>query len=550
MNFHRLISIFTNQKSLEPELFNLMTVTQRTSHVIWVLLVIVGFASCDENFTNLDTDLIDQNYSTPDTVFSVRAYSRFVGPVQTNNQLSYKLGYYNDPLYGPHSADFLTQVVLSANNPAFSVDTLNPVLEKVILTLPYYSTTELDDEDNTVYNLDSIFGGDPIKLSVYESNYFLRDFDPATGFADPQQYFSNERQTFIDQLGTLLVEVPEYVASDEADEFIIEDLDTLSFEPGINLELPLAFFQEKIWDQQNEEVLLNNNNFKDYFRGLYFKVESVNDSGHQAIFDPTQGKISMYYSAETSTFDDSGNQSTDDEGEIIREVFSYDLNFSAIKVNIFDHQWSAAVVDDVASGDSIQGAETLYIAGNDGIATIIELFGNDENQNGLDDLQELRDEGWLVNEANLIFYVDQDKVSTPSQEPERILVFDTKNSGILADYSIDLTSNLTPIDAITNHLGRLVRGSDDRGEYYKIKLTAHVSNLINRDSTNVSLGLVVSQNVSYVGFFDIQEPLLEDGFDRIPGGAIVAPQGTALHGNLATDPEKRLRLELYYTKPE
>jgi len=527
-----------------------MKVTQRIPHFVWVLVVILGFASCDESFTTLDTDLIDQNYTTPDTVFSVRAYSRFVGPVQTNNQLSYKLGHYNDPLYGPHTADFLTQVVLSANNPAFSVDSLNPSLEKVILTLPYYSTSDTDDDDNTVYDLDSVFGSEPIKLSIYESNYFLRDFDPATGFADPQQYFSNQRQDFEPQLGELLVEIPEFVASDLADEFIIEDLDTLSFAPGINLELPREFFQEKIWDQQDQEVLLNNNNFKNYFRGLYFKVEAVNDNGHQIIFDPTQGKISMYYSAETSTFDDSGNQSTDDDGEIIRELFTYDLNFSAIKVNVFQHEWPTEVIDDVAQGDSIQGAQTLYVDGNDGIATIIELFVNDDNQNGLDDLQELRDEGWLVNEANLIFYVDQDKITNPSQEPERLLVFDTKNSGILADYSIDLTSNLPPIDAITNHLGRLVRGSDDRGEYYKIKLTAHVSNLINRDSTNVSLGMVVSQNVSYVGFFDMEAPLLPDGFDRLPGGAIVAPQGTALHGNLAADPEKRLRLELYYTKPE
>ncbi len=527
-----------------------MNVRQRIPHFVWVLLVIIGFASCDESFTNLDTDLIDQNYTTPDTVFSVRAYSRFVGPVQTNNQLSYKLGYYNDPLFGPHTADFLTQVVLSSNNPAFSVDTLNPVLEKVILTLPYYSTSDADDEDNTVYDLDSIFGSDPIKLSIYESNYFLRDFDPSTGFADPQKYYSNQRQLFEDQLGALLVEVPEFVASDLADEFIIEDLDTLNFKPGINLELPLEFFQEKIWDQQNQEVLLNNNNFKDYFRGIYLKAEAVNGSGHQTIFDPAEGKITLYYSAETSTFDDSGNQSTNDDGEIIREVFSFDLNFSAIKVNVFGHQWPAEITADIEAGDSIQGAETLYVDGNDGIATIIDLFGNDENQNGLDDLQELRNEGWLVNEANLIFYVDQDKISSPSQEPERLMVFDTKNSKILADYSIDLTSNLPPIEAITNHLGPLVRGSDDRGEYYKIKLTAHVSNLINRDSTNVSLGLVVSQNVSYVGFFDMQMPLLEQGFDRIPGGTIVAPQGTALHGNLATDPEKRLRLELYYTKPE
>ena len=83
-----------------------MNVIKRIPHFIWVVLVIVGVSSCDESFTTLDTDLIDQNYTTPDTVFSVRAYSRFVGPVQTNNQLSYKLGYYNDPLFGPHIGRF------------------------------------------------------------------------------------------------------------------------------------------------------------------------------------------------------------------------------------------------------------------------------------------------------------------------------------------------------------------------------------------------------------------------------------------------------------
>ena len=146
--------------------------------------------------------------------------------------------------------------------------------------------------------------------------------------------------------------------------------------------------------------------------------------------------------------------------------------------------------------------------------------------------------------------MDQDQATNPNKEPERLLIFDTKNSTILADYSIDLTSNLTPIDAISEHLGRLERGEDGSGQYYKIKLTAHVSNLINRDSTNVSLGLVVSQNVSYVGFFDLETPVLEQGFDKLPGGAVVAPQGTALHGNLSNDLDKRLKLELYYTKPE
>ncbi len=513
-------------------------------------MLILGFASCDEDFSTLDTAIIDQNFSTPDTVFSVRAYSTFIGPVQSNNQLSYKLGIYDDPIFGTHAANYLTQVVLSNNNPVFSVDTLNPVLEKIVLSMPFYSTSEDDEDGNPVYTLDSIFGDQPMHLSVYESNYFLRDFDPLTGFESPQKYYSDQQDIFESQLGTLLEEVPEFIASAEASEFIIEDLDTLSFIPGINLELPVAFFEEKIWDQQNQDVLLNNNNFKNYFRGLYFKTEAIDGQGHQIIFDPTNARITMYYSAETSILDDSGNQTSNDDGEIDRLLFSYEFTFAGIKVNTFDHQWNPSLEAEIALSDPAQGAERLYVDGNDGVATIVELFQGDDNQNGLNDLDELRAEGWLINEANLIFYVDQDQATNPNKEPERLLIFDTKNSTILADYSIDLTSNLTPIDAISEHLGRLERGEDGSGQYYKIKLTAHVSNLINRDSTNVSLGLVVSQNVSYVGFFDLETPVLEQGFDKLPGGAVVAPQGTALHGNLSNDLDKRLKLELYYTKPE
>jgi hypothetical protein len=523
---------------------------QRFSYFGSFLVLVLAFASCDEDFSTLDTAIIDQNFSTPDTVFSVRAYSKFTGPVQSNNQLSYKLGVYNDPIFGTHTANYLSQLVLSNNNPAFSVDTLNPILEKVVLSMPFYSTSEDDEDGNPVYTLDSIYGNQPMHLSVYESNYFLRDFDPLTGFESPQKYYSDQQANFESQLGTLLVEVPEYIASAEATEFIIEDLDTLSFVPGINLELPVAFFQEKIWDQQNQDVLLNNNNFKNYFRGLYFKTEAIDDQGHQIIFDPSNARVTMYYSAETTILDDSGNQTSNEEGEIDRQVFSYEFTFAGVKVNTFDHDWHPSVAAELAVVDPSQGAERLYVDGSDGIATIVELFQGDDNQNGINDLDELRNEGWLINEANLIFYVDQDQATDPDKEPERLLIFDTKNAAILADYSIDLTSNLTPIDAISQHLGRLERGEDDAGEFYKIKLTAHVSNLINRDSTNISLGLVVSQNVSYVGFFDLETPLLEEGFEQLPGGTVVSPQGTALHGNLSSDLDKRLKLELYYTKPE
>jgi len=516
-----------------------------------VLLLILGFASCNEDFSNLDTDIIGANFNTPDTTFSVKAYSKLVGGIQSNDQQTYKLGVYSDPVYGTTVVDFLAQVEMSNNNPTFPHDTLDMVLEKVILTMPFFYDTDEDDEGETVYTLDSIYGNLPINVAIYESNYQLRDFDPSTNFEEAQKYYTNQGDLFQSNLGELITSVEGFYPSNIADEYIIEDLDTLSIEPGFNIELPVEFFQEKIIDMEGDEVLLNNNNFKEYFRGLYFKVDDGGTDGNMFMFQPEDAKITLYYSSETTSLDDDGNQNTNDDGDIIRVLDSYELSFTGINVNTYSSMnFPSGIMSQITNPNVDQGEEKLYVQGGQGIATIIDLFTGDDNNNGIDDLEELRERKWLINEANLIFYVDQSTVSGGSKEPERIMIFDTKNNSILADYSLDLTSNLVPVNAITEHLGRLERNSDDQGIYYKIRITSHVSNLINRDSSNVSLGLVVSQNVSYVRFFDVENALLGEEFEQIPGADIISPEGTVLHGNRSPNTEKRLKLELFYTEPD
>ena len=55
----------------------------------------------------------------------------------------------------------------------------------------------------------------------------------------------------------------------------------------------------------------------------------------------------------------------------------------------------------------------------------------------------------------------------------------------------------------TTHLGRLVRDSDGKGDYYKLRITNHLSSLIHQDSTNVNLGVIVSQNVAVPNFQEV-----------------------------------------------
>ena len=47
--------------------------------------------------------------------------------------------------------------------------------------------------------------------------------------------------------------------------------------PGLRVDLPVPSFREKIIDEEGTTELMNNNNFKEYFRGLYFEVDDLRD---------------------------------------------------------------------------------------------------------------------------------------------------------------------------------------------------------------------------------------------------------------------------------
>ncbi|MBX2828421.1 MAG: DUF4270 domain-containing protein [Flavobacteriaceae bacterium] len=523
-----------------------------------IFTLIIALASCEEDFSTVDTDIIGINFSTPDTIMDVTAYSRALNGVQTNDLLAYQLGIYNDPVYGQTQSHFLGQVAMVNPDPTFPNDTLSPQIERVVLYIPYFSNSTTSD-DETTFTLDSIYGNTPMRISAYESNYLLRNLDPDEDFEQLQQYFSNQGDEFDPEMGELLAQLDDFVASDQQQQLIFESTgDTLTFDPGLMMELPIDFFQEKVYDREGQPELLTNNNFTEFFRGLYLKVQETQSGDNLFIFNDEDITLTMYFSSETTTLDENGNQETDDDGDIVRVLGDFDMDFSGINVNVFESDVPAGIAAQVNNPNTTEGEETLYVKGNEGIVTMIDLFGGDMNGNGIDDLEDLRTDDWIINEANLIFYVDQSRVPGGAKEPERLIVYETKNNRVLADYSVDLTSGNDAINAITSHLGRLERGSDNIGDFYKIRITTHLSNLINRDSLNVPLAVIVSHNVSQIDFQDLRNPIEVDAsdpsniitLDNLPNTSILSPEGTVLHGNRSTNLDKRLRLQIFYTVPE
>lgn len=520
--------------------------------LISFILIIFSFIACQEDFNSVGSDIINNpnfEFDLYDEA-TVVAYSRRAHPVETNNLPLYQLGVYNDPVFGRTEASILAQVTMQQTNPSFGE---NPEIERVILSIPYFSTST-GTNDNPSYTLDSVYGNTPIKLSIYESNFFLRDFDPTSGFDEPQKYFSNQGPQFQNFLGQLLHIEESFKPSDEA---IVIDEDTDDEEtlsPRLRIEInsennpaALEFFKQKILDQEGSDLLLNNTNFKNHFRGLYFIAEALENNGSLLLLDMARPTIEIVYSRDDpNPGNDGGGRSTREE--VDRVESSFFLNFNGIRVNTFQNNMPPEL-EAILNNPNTSGSENLYVKGGAGTITVIELFGNDLNGNNVaDELDNLRTKKWLINEANLTLQVNKNLVEGSTSEPERLFLYDLNNNRILVDYQLDnYTPASNPLEFKTNHLGRLKRDAAGKGESYRFRITNHISNLINKDSTNVRLGLVVSPNITVLSNQDLQNTT-PPGIDKIPTSNVILPKGTVIYGSSHPDPEKRIKLNIFYTE--
>ena len=524
-----------------------MKINNALPKLLVVLSAIVLMASCEEEIGTIGSEVIgDQDVNaTLDISRTIRSYSKKLQAVQTNGLQLNQLGLYNDPIYGMSKVNLLAQVALETPNPIIN---FLPQLDSVVLYIPYFSEEITDELGESSYELDSVYGTTPMDISIFESNYFLRDFDPNSGFEDIQSYYSNQNDLFESFKGELIYSLTDFTASSETYTETVFDQDDAGdntsensvVAPGIRVKLPEEFFRNKILNMEGTPELLNNNNFREYFRGLFFEVEGTDTNLLK--FDMTAATLDIYF---TSQFDSPGTRNP------TREERKITLLFDAINVNVFENQLSGQIQSELLSQDQGNGEERLYVRGGEGIATVVSLFGDDTDGNGVaDELDEIRQNNWLINEANLIFYVDQDAITDGSQEPERLIIYDIDNGRLLTDYNLDTTSGESEqVDAYTTHLGRLVRDSDGKGDYYKLRITNHLSSLIHQDSTNVKLGVIVSQNVAVPTFQQVQNTNApnRDFSEQVPSSSVMSDQGTILHGNTSADLTKRLKLQIYYT---
>lgn len=453
-------------------------------------------------------------------------------------------------------------------------DGVSNIQEKNSGTDPLNPDTDGDgtndgDDDDTVANayakkvdLDSIYGDRNVAFNfkVERSTFFLRDLDPNTNFQEAQEYFSNQQfspefteEVFFDGEVTINDEEIIFFKDDDPD---TEDVDEskevdVRLAPGIRVKLDSnianAFFQENILDKEGQSELLSASNFKEFFRGIHL---SISDD-MLILFDLTQARIDINYEYNKVNTNDTTDDISDDTIE--KEEKTYQLRFlqgggtAAITgnaVNTFiNDDYSTEITSKLDTGEN---ASRLYLKGGAGSYSEINLF---DEINGQNMINQIKANNWVINEANLVFYIDRDALDLAGNvvEPPRLYLYNAETNAPLYNTTTETSDSDTSLGLYLNYDGILEQKSG-KGIKYTVRITDYINNIIVRDSANVTLGLTLTSNIR---FPNVRNAMLKDLNEaNIPIMSTINPLGTVLFGSELPDGEedKKLKLEIYYTE--
>ncbi len=531
---------------------------KKKSIVKFILFSVLSITaiSCEQEFTEMGSEVIDNDQFGFDKylVQNIVTTNSEAGIANTRNLPVNNLGVYTHSAFGKTAAHFVTQIEMK-NNTDLSLIGDNPVLDSVYVYIPFTSSvSSTDSEGNRSFNVSNLYGNGKFMLNVYENGYYLRATDPTNDF-DTQFYYADEKPIFdqhkkgvngTDRLNnsTNTAQNTEFTFNkNEIKLFAYKADGTVQEEngkpkvkerltPGIWLDLDKNYFQTKFFEGNKHKSLINNGLLKEYFRGLYFEAVDTNNQNALAQLDLSKGKVVFVYKVD-GVVDSQTNQPKRE-----RKTYEFNIGYldgastanTSTTVNLLENNFD---LDNNSSGNI-----WLKGGGKSSFATI-SLFGNDSDNNGkADELDTLIKNKWLVNQALLTLYVDHtatglDTISTPRQ----LYLYDYKNNKVIADYLADTSTTGKPI------YGGSLNKSNKSAYKYQFRVTEHINNLIQKDSTNVPLALVVAN--------DITNPLmnpLKGSTKKIPLTATMNPFGTVIYAPNASNTAVRMKLEIYYTK--
>ena len=417
------------------------------------------------------------------------------------------------------------------------------------------------DSNYQVYQIDSIYGNRnaQFNLQVHELTYFLNNLDPSSNFVSSQTYYSNRDfydegfvgATLFDETFSLdFNEILFYYSEDDPDTPDVDETTQVEtrLSPRLRIPLDLQFFQERLIDLEGTDALSGNAAYYQAMRGLIIRTGDFSGDLY-LLLDIQNAELKIRYEYDVNNTQATADDTTDDTIDKAEKEFVLRMagnQITTLKNSAFD----AAVAQRITASNNNEPTDKLFIQSSR-LHGKIRLFSA-ENSETNELLEEIRNETLLINEANLVFYIDPETSSPEDLLAQRLYLFNHDSGAPLSDYTNDGSVSTFGTNSNKQNFGGILeRDADGKPYRYKFNLTNHISNIIRNDSLNYDLGLVVTANIENPTAIkaDVEEALEKIQY---PLSATLNPLGAVLVGSHpdSTLTDKRVKLEIIYSSYE
>ena len=452
-----------------------------------LIFFVVFVFSCEEDFTDIRTNIVGNNdFTTNDTLFDVAVTTKEIVNVRADGLAlggilgQYLLGVYKNENYEKIEASIVTQLDipfdLQFDNQEYGADTtVVTTIDTAFIKLPYQATFLGSSGAGPLFQLDSIIGDiqQPFTLNVYRLSSFLNNLDPNNP-SQQNSFLSDHQYDVFPQKINAIEDIQLTPNSQDTAQFVLRrlpnnaiyDTDTISIQNSIPfLAIPIKgdVIQQEFIDRYTEPQFQSQEAFNNYFRGLL--IEAQGDEG---------SLISFNFNTQTTDFIPSleiyyTNTVYRANGTIIIDTIKRNdsFQFNEIRNNRYIMTPGNAIASNQAK---VQGTAGSYIN--------LDILGDDTNMNGIaDQLEFLRSKNWLINDARLTLYVDEDIVGSDTlTTPFRLFIFKD---------GLDNMSNPNQsqiLDMVTEGVGTVdgsLRLDDDNNpDRYIFNITDFISELV------------------------------------------------------------------------
>ncbi len=544
--------------------------------IIKTLAILAGVASlqsCDKDFSEVGGEIIGDNNLNIDTyqVSDLTAYTQPYGALATKNLANMPFGSLDNGEFGRTNSSFVTQVLSSSTT--FTMMKPNAVIDSAYVYIPYYSQYDKVENEVTLYKLLNVTGDGTFNLEVYENGYFLQDVNPGTG--KTLDYFSDASAQYEQYKNPKLLNDSPNVKQNKSFEFTKQNIIIYKYDdqgnivkdettgkpvekeklaPGLWLDLNKEHFQKFATSTFN---LNDQSQFKNFFRGLYFKATGNSSTGALGLLNIGQGKLVLKYHQEVEEVNDEGQ--TIKKKQHLTATLPFSKNADSDNTNAYGENLNVSLNTTegnkhTALGNKKDGDAMLYVKGGEGNVAVIDLF----NKNDFEELKKLKEMNVLINDAILTVHVDETAMNK-NQIPERLYLYNYDNGTPISDFLNDNSANASYSKLL---FGGIYQAANEeskvKGNTYKFRITEYIRAILkNKELKSPKLAIAATFNYNEAltntvakGINSKLKTEIEntpENVTYVPSLSAMQPLGTVIYGTNTTS-SKKMTLQIFYTK--